>query len=312
MVPVTIPDKLFFAIRKRDNMVYPVDAFDKKAVESAKTWGKTYNLQEKKYEECESFECENGKFKVNLTSAPKGSSQGGKLSFSEVTITTPDGNSYLIGANTECLFNLIKNSTVVRGEVDVPVYVGRVGGNLALITKDMPEYDEYVENKTREKEVKSVTKNYKPGDIVETKTLKQLYFGEAWRNYTYEVNQTEGPWREYDVDILLYHNPVKVYILKNITDYNTIEKVKKTEWFYDFEIFTSKPKRHICGHEEVNLKKILSNQPKARTYSRITRNSITFDPPVKLDKEEIISAITEKIKLDYEGNFNLNFNVMIV
>lgn len=312
MVPVTIPDKLFFAIRKSDNMVYPVDASDKKAVESAKDWGSAYNYAEKKYEECESFECENGKFKVNLTSAPKGSSQGGKLSFSEVTITTPDGNSYLMGANTKCLFNLIKNSTVIRGEVDVPVYIGRVERNLALITKDMPEYDEYIANKEKEKEVKSVTKDYKPGDIVETKTLKQLYFGEAWRNYTYGVNRTESPWREYDVDILLYHNPVKVYILKNITDYDTIEKVKKTEWFYDFEVFTSKPKRHICGHEEVNLKKILSNQPKARTYSRITRNSITFDPPVKLDKEEIISAITEKIKLDYEGNFNLNFNVMIV
>lgn len=60
-------------------------------------------------------EYENGTFTIALAEAAEMSSQGGKVSFWNCVITAPDGNSFLVGINSELLLNLLLSNTLING-----------------------------------------------------------------------------------------------------------------------------------------------------------------------------------------------------
>jgi len=214
---------------------YVVDADNKDMLQNAMEWAKYYKRKEDGigYEDVEGVQhfFENGKFKVSLAESAGGSSQGGKLSFWNCIITCPDNQQFLIGINSEFLIEFLLNNTVVNGVCDADIFLGRISGNVGIFTKNMPSYEQFLEDESTRELYAKKTSNYKPGDIVSTLTTESIYLGTAETRFAAEYSYSKG------YIILIYKKPHIMHIFKS----------RKSEWIDEL---TSKPKRAITGHED--------------------------------------------------------------
>ena len=149
-----------------------VNVGNKKQLERARNWGLTYDYKEnlvtggKQSVEVVPLEhlYSNKGFKLTIQQAPTHSSQGGKLSFCMCLIEAPDGKKFNIGIDTEILFRILQQSTVVNGVVQEEMSFIRNGKALGMVHKDMIEYKYAEEDKQIKKKMNTKkTKKYIPG-----------------------------------------------------------------------------------------------------------------------------------------------------
>lgn len=283
---IKIPKKIII-IEKLSNEYpihqgYVVDADNKDMLESAMNWAKCPKRKEDGagYEYIEGIQhiFENGKFKVSLAKAAGGSSQGGKLSFWNCIITCPDNQQFLIGINSEFLIEFLLNNTVVNGVCDADIFLGRISGNVGIFTKNMPSYEQFLEDESTRKLYAKKTSNYKPGDIVSTLTTESIiYLGTAETRFDAKYNYSKG------YVIHIYKKPHIMHIFKG-----------KTWWVDEL---ASKPKRAVTGHENSfpTPQEVISNK-----YS----NDSIFDKLNRLryffggTEEELVSTLRDLLIQD--------------
>ena len=145
------------------NKGYIVNVGNKKQLESARNWGRTYTSKEnivtggRQSVEVAPLEhlYSNKGFKLTIQQAPTHSSQGGKLSFCMCLIEAPDGKKFNIGIDTEILFRILQQSTVVNGVVQEEMSFVRHGTALGMVHKDMidtnSEEDKQIKDKMNTK-----------------------------------------------------------------------------------------------------------------------------------------------------------------
>ena len=172
------------------NKGYIVNVGNKKQLESARNWGRTYTSKEnivtggRQSVEVAPLEhlYSNKGFKLTIQQAPTHSSQGGKLSFCMCLIEAPDGKKFNIGIDTAILFRILQQSTVVNGVVQEEMSFVRNGTALGMVHKDMIEYkyaeeDKQIKNKMNTKK----TNKYIPGHKYLTLTLESIYLGKIYQ-----------------------------------------------------------------------------------------------------------------------------------
>jgi len=172
---------------------YVVDYGNDKQLVSAYNWAKgyksEYSIQE--YMEKYSYTLDNKDFTLEIYAGPKGSYQGGKLSFSNCVISHGD-KKWTIGINTEWLMSLIKQSLFKMGKCEHKLMFARNNGNVALIHKEMTEYKDSISDaETRKNSGKKKTSKWEIGKTYDTLTLSSLYLGKVLRKITVDRQSIE-------------------------------------------------------------------------------------------------------------------------
>ena len=196
-----IYDKVIFVTRPTNKWSicnsYVAEAGNKNMLDSAITWAGKNNTQ---------HEYENGNFKLSIISEAGGSSQGGKLSFWNCKIYAPDGKEFIIGINSASLCELLQYSDFKHGLCEESIYLGRKQNNVCAFTKDMPSYQDAVNDENLRQTMKaSATVKYEPGDILESLTEEKVYLGRVWAHA-----QLTYSWSEYN--IYVYKKPTPLYV----------------------------------------------------------------------------------------------------
>ena len=265
---IKIPDKIII-VENMHKQGYVVLPESKSSLESAINWGTQRLYTWDSTQRCidnGTFdaivnEYENGHFKVKLYESAGYSSQGGKLSFWNCTIVAPDNKEYIIGINSELLLKLLKNTTVVNGEVQGTVWLGKEKTNTGIY---LPHMDDF--KQARVEDVIRATKQtsgYKPGDIVKTLNSTEIYLGTMWQYI--DTDEDSYCYK----DIIIYKEPrkVHVFVALRIDDDGTIKP-----WWTDIK--ASKPKRMICN----DIKYTLDLKEHMEHFRKITEVDSTMSP----------------------------------
>lgn len=167
------------------------------------------------------FTYTNGQFELYIYNSAEGSSQGGKLSFWNCKIVTPDNKEFIIGINSKSICELLLNNTFTNGKCLSKVYLGRTDSNVCAYTENLESFKQakmYEDNRKLSK-----TSKYKPGDLVGTITQQYVYLGEfktyikdeyssfGWNNRKYTVTISKTPIK-YHIYLSFYSNKFSFYI----------------------------------------------------------------------------------------------------
>lgn len=183
---------------------YLVDTTNKKQLETARSWGTTYNYiyeevdgkrkcVDKEIIEPDEFTYDNKDFTLELAESANGSSQGGKLSFWNCWITSPDGKRFLIGIAADLLLDVLKSNTVIKGVVQEKLLFARHNGGVGMLSKNMDSYKNAINDEEIKKNVsKGKTSKHHVGHVYETVTEKNVYFGKFYRWYEPIWESTSG------------------------------------------------------------------------------------------------------------------------
>ncbi|MEG1565374.1 MAG: hypothetical protein RR342_01365 [Bacilli bacterium] len=255
MNTVNIYDEVII-VENKSGQGYIVDPNNKKQLDSALYWADSSEYYNQRvtpnydpYTNKLVNRYTNGKFRLQIKASAGGSSQGGKLSFWNCSITAEDGKTYLIGINSELLCNFIKNNTLVNGECMEDVYLGRTNSNVGAYTKNMSEIQRAKECDDLKKSFKkNSTDKYKVGDIVETLTIKEVYLGTIYKTFG-----VVSSWSAYDkTQLKVYKNAREQHLFIDYSDEGIIPEGR----YYYTELRNSKPRRKITGHIEFDLDKM--------------------------------------------------------
>lgn len=132
----------------------------------------------------------NGNFNISLYDSANGSSQGGKLSFWNCTIHAPDGKDFIIGINSDLLFKLMMNSTIINGDVQNKVWLGKEKNNTGVYFEHMEDFKQA----RKEDVIRSAEKSnkYEPLDIVANLEDKEVYLGKFPKYFKIDCNYGWG------------------------------------------------------------------------------------------------------------------------
>ena len=122
-------------------------------------------------------------FIIELYNAAMTSSQGGKVSFWDCLITLPDkSETYLIGINTDMLFDLLKQEDWKQGICQKKVFFAKDSGKLGLLTETMESYKIAVEDMKRREFIKKgkKTNKYEIGKNYLSLNEDFFYIGEVY------------------------------------------------------------------------------------------------------------------------------------
>ena len=235
-------------------------------LDGAINWAESYSYSANKYK-AKVYEYDNGKFTISLYDSADRSSQGGKLSFWNCTIHSPDGKDFIIGINADILFNLMMNSTIVNGDIQGNVWLGKEKNNTGVYTEDMEDFKQ-----ARKEDIIRETKKtnkYPSMSIVSTLKDKELYLGEF--PYLFDVE---------NLDSYSYNNSVTT-----LTIYN---KKKKTCHLYChlYEKYNDKGKYEL-SYIEIR---------KTKT-SRLFDETLINSDIIHNYKDNAISVINESWKM---------------
>ena len=189
----------------------------------------------------------NGQFEIALDEAAGSSSQGGKLSFWNCVITAPDGNSFLIGINSELLLHLMMTTTLVNGKCQEKVWLGRIGGTqVGVFTEDMEDFKQAKLDEQQRQAVKSSSSKYNAGDIIKTLTEKELYLGSVYQYY--KIMRPDWPYQG-KTKIIIYEKPQLVHVFRH---YYQNWKTESETLSDSYRIKDTKPKRIVDSHIELD------------------------------------------------------------
>lgn len=151
----------------------------------------------------------NGQFKFSLLNSACSSSQGGKLSFWNCLITAPDNKEYIIGINSECLIQLLKNNTFINGICQANVWLGRIKNNVGAFTENMEEFEQGKKDKIL-RETKKTAK-YDIGSVLIPSN--KVYCGKFYKTFDIEDNSFyRWDLSHYNYHIAIFSKPEPVYL----------------------------------------------------------------------------------------------------
>ena len=211
----TSPDRSYYG---RTFNGFVVDASDKKALESAKSWAREeeYDYENRKYtgktHEPGIHTFENGGFGIEILKSAGGSSQGGRLSFLACEVEK-DGIKFVIGVNDELLVDLIRNSDIHDGKVTQKVMFVRKGGKPGFIHEGMDAYKEAVADMKQKANLKSAkkTNKWEIGGVYSTITQTDICLGEVWDTMEeYREKSTNYYWNRDVTKLRKAETPKKV------------------------------------------------------------------------------------------------------
>lgn len=141
---------------------------------------------------------ENTGFRLSFNQSANDSSQGGDLSFWNCDITSKDGETWLIGVNSQSLLELLKECTCINGVIQENVLFARYCGNVVCIKENGIQHEALLKNLKDKEEMgkqkaalKTTTKhvlggvystkgNYYSDNDYNSNYLKEIYLGEWW------------------------------------------------------------------------------------------------------------------------------------
>ena len=302
---ITIPNEIII-VENSSKQGYVVPPDKPNILESAIRWadGYVYDYSITDWKECETkavkwsgaehqHQYTNGKFKLKLCKSADNSWNGGKLSFWNCWIIAPDNKEFLIGINQELLCNLLQNCTVINGEVQEDIYLGRQKNNTGVYTKSMPDFI----HATKEKELKSKykttkTNKYIPGDIVGTPTVEYVYLGEVFQHYEIEVySDYSYRWSRGNdyYEITIKENktpsPKHVYCAKGSDGRLNIK------WISPADIANKKRNYTVKGHIDINSEDIIQRFREETTFP--VGYGYTFSKDTKPSIDDLVDAVTK-------------------
>ena len=191
-----------------------VDPKNKKQIESALSWGTSYEYEyttnedgqriciDKHEVKPEQHTYDNKGFTLELSEAAEQSSQGGKLSFWNCWITAPDGKKFLVGIAADLLLDVLKSTTVINGVVQEKLMFARCKGGVGMLCETMDSYKDALKDESaRKKSSKGKTSKHKIGHVYATLTQKNVYLGNFYQWYE-EIREVRPdkyyPYREAD------------------------------------------------------------------------------------------------------------------
>lgn len=176
----------------------------------------------------------NGGFNISLYDSANGSSQGGKLSFWNCTIHAPDGKDFIIGINSDLLFKLMMNSTIINGDVQNKIWLGKEKNNTGVYFEHMEDFKQA----RKEDVIRSAEKSskYEPMDIVASLEDKEVYLGKFSKYF--QIDYDYQGWGRRNVVLTFYNKPKYCHL------YATM---------YDDD------KLNYCDERNTKVKKILTN-----------------------------------------------------
>ena len=324
---------------------YVVPSDSEKMLETALNWaGCKYEYRDGKFEYIDKDkymkEYTNGNFELKITNAAADSSQSGKLSFWDCTITAEDGCSYLIGINSDLLCSLLVNATFVNGVCQPKIWLGRQKSRVGAFTNTMDEFLQA--QKDAELRSRKMSTKYEPGQRVFTKTSQSVYLGEMYKLVDI-IEPVHRRWPDCKPQIVIYDEPKKVHVYGNykyefsrdlrhwthVYDFTqisdvTIESKKTNQYFNEGETFEiSQTYEEYCKIKDAVLKNKLDETDNAIkeccTNQELTRlerkkqqviHDIAFqkacytdNPNIVLSKEELdklLVIIKDYIAHDYD------------
>ena len=158
---------------KKYPKAYIVEAGNKKQLESAMSWARSYAAKDPKV-----FDIDNGDFTIQLAEAANGSWHGGKLSFWMCIISKDGMDPIAVGINADMLLDLMLQSTFVNGKCSEKVLFARKNGSLGVLHTKMTQFEELNKSIAYRKNIgKGKTKKWNIGQVYSTLTQSDVYFG---------------------------------------------------------------------------------------------------------------------------------------
>jgi len=240
---------------------YLVDPTNKKQLKTALRWAEwteygTYNPETREYDHLVEHkgvvhEFDNRGFTLELLASAEGSSQGGKLSFWNCKVTKDD-KSFIIGIAADLLLDVLRNTTVVNGVVQEPLFFARCKGGVGMLSEKMEAYQQAVSDMTRRKTMsRGKTSRFVVGNTYCTTTQTNVYLGELYQ--WYEPIMENDYWgRTRITGLKKLDEPIKLYFYPDY--YNDCTKmsdyIKKA---YSYWMKTKKPASRVEGELKVEL-----------------------------------------------------------
>lgn len=190
---------------------YIVDPSNKSQLKSAINWaGRDYK----------EYTFVNEGFKMRFSrSADRSWCHGGKLSFWNCDIIK-DGNTFLVGIDSELLLCLIKSSTIINGEVQESLRFASKNGNIGLVHPGMPEYADILKDiQLRQTLCQNKTSKWKMGHSYRTLEFSHIYVGDVYDwvedipNYKYTEHGRLMNHVRFVTLHKLRETPVKVHVM---------------------------------------------------------------------------------------------------
>lgn len=275
-------------VKNKGGQGYVVEKGNKQQMKSAINWAEGWaNLP------YTTHDYKNGQFKFIISSAPKYSSQGGKLSFMNCDIIAPDGEKFLVGISSESVVKLLKANDFSNGELKGTCYLGRQnGGQCCAFTENMEEYKMAQEDSKKRDMMKSeTTDKYVVGDIVENLNTKEIYAGVLYKYFETKHVRTWGD----SLCMIIKLNEPQPYHVMAYSDGEIKTYCKK---------YKNKPKRIITGHVEFDLEKEWKKLAgKKEDYNKTYRQQIVekfrVKPDDTLDEEYLKKIFSEEAFREY-------------
>ena len=175
----------------------------------------------------------NGEFTLSLYDSANRSSQGGKLSFWNCTIHAKDGKDFIIGINSDILFELLTNTTIVNGDVQGNVWLGKEKNNTGVYTENMEMFKQAREEDKIRATVKS--SKYEPMDIVSDLNDDYVYLGKF--PVYIDIENTGRYWSK-DVIVTIKEKPDYIHVYIKLYKYGSLSYTNT---------YKSKPAKMISG-----------------------------------------------------------------
>ncbi len=167
---------------KKYPKAYVAEAKNKKAIESGVRWAESYeysnDYKTKTRREPTIVETDNKDFSFQIISAAGNSWQGGKLSFWMCLMEKKGIKPFAVGINADILCDLILETVMNKGKTDEKVFFARKNGQLGVLHKNMPSYQELLKDEQLKKDVaKKKTTKWRIGYKYQTLTTSDIMFG---------------------------------------------------------------------------------------------------------------------------------------
>ena len=279
---IFIPEEIII-VQNKSKQGYVVLPGKENMLESALRWAKeyTYDYSTEKKEatlyEGTVHKYKNGQFKLKLCESAANSWNGGKLSFWNCIIVAPDNEEFLIGINQELLCNLLQNCTLINGEVQQLVWLGKQRNNTGVYTELMPDFIQATEELKIKAAFKSKTTKYNVGDIVGSPSKLAVYAGEIYNHYSME---TTYDWNvhSYVVDVEKLDKPEKYHLFIPYEDGELAP-----DWTFSDNIKRKKTPHTVVGHVDYTSEELYQLVLNSKRASVLSNYSKSVDNPPSIE-----------------------------
>ncbi len=287
---IFIPDEIII-VQNKAEQGYVVLPDKPNMLESALRWAKEYtydySTEDRKatLHEGTVHKYKNGQFKLKLCESAANSWNGGKLSFWNCIIVAPDKKEFLIGINQELLCNLLQNCTLVNGEVQQLVWLGKQRNNTGVYTELMPDFAQAKDELKVKATFKSKTTTYNVGDIVGSPNKLSVYAGPVYSHYAMETTYDYGI-HSYVVDVEKLDKPEKYHLFVPYEDDELVP-----DWTFSDNIKRKKTPYTVVGHLDYTAEELYQLVLNSKRGSVLSNYSSSIDnaPSIEDVQESLLN-----------------------